>query len=96
MIMVMISYNEALGSYVMDALARCALKNYTKLTNVFGKGTASGTHMGDDIWPGKNNVLYTACTESEAKALLSCVKKIRAELGKEGIKAFTWKLEEVT
>lgn len=94
--MVMISYNEAVETEVMDSLAKCALKNYTKIMGTYGSGLASGTHMGNDIWPGKNNILYVACQDREAKALLSYVKELRKALGQEGIKAFLLPLEEMT
>lgn len=94
--MVMITYNEAIDDEVMEVLENCALKNYTKIKGVFGKGAASGTHLGDDIWPGRNNILYVACQESEAKQIVSCVKELRKKLGKEGVKAFVWNLDELT
>jgi len=94
--MVMISYNEAIDNEVMEVLGSCALKNYTKITAVFGKGKTSGAHLGDDIWPGRNNILYVACQDSEARQLVSCVKELRKRLGKEGIKAFVMPIEEIT
>jgi nitrogen regulatory protein PII len=94
--MVMIVYNEALDEEVMQTLGHCGLENYTKLAGVFGRGTTSGTHLGNDIWPGRNNVLYVACRQDEAKNMLSCVEELRQKLGREGIKAFILPLEEVT
>lgn len=95
--MVMISYNEAIDAEVMEALSQCCvLNNYTKIPGVFGKGKASGTHLGDDVWPGRNNLLLVHCSPSEAKSLISCIKQLRAKLGKEGVKAFVLPVEEVT
>ncbi|MDP2929625.1 MAG: hypothetical protein Q8O01_06175 [Candidatus Omnitrophota bacterium] len=94
--MVMISYNEAVESEVMDSLAGCALKNYTKITDTYGSGLTSGTHLGNDIWPGKNNILYVACEDREAKQLFSRVKELRKTLGPEGVKAFLLPLEDMT
>jgi nitrogen regulatory protein PII len=94
--MVLVSYNEAIESEVMEVLTECGLKNYTKITGVFGRGESSGTHLGSDIWPGRNNIFYIACEEQEAKKLVSCVKELRKSLGKEGIKAFVWSLEDIT
>jgi hypothetical protein len=94
--MVMISYNEAVESEIMDSLADCSIKNYTKMVNVYGSGLTSGTHMGNDIWPGKNSVLYVACEDREAKKLLSCIRGLRKILGKEGLKAFLLPLEDMT
>jgi len=94
--MVMIAYNEAIDDEVMEALGGCALKNYTKLTKTYGKGTTSGTHFGNDIWPGLNNVLYVACSDVGAKQLVSCVRALRARLGSEGLKAFVMPVEDMT
>lgn len=94
--MVMISYNEAIGSEIMDSLAQCSIKNYTKITNTYGSGLTSGIHLGNDIWPGKNNILYVACEDKEARQLLSCIRQLRKALGKEGVKAFLLPLEDMT
>lgn len=94
--MVMICYNEAVHGDVMDVLNDCGLKNYTLVSSVFGKGTNSGVHLGDDIWPGRNNILYVACEEQDAKQLLLYVSNLRKKLAQEGVKAFSWNLESVT
>lgn len=94
--MVLISYNEAIDDEVMDTLEGCALKNYTKITKVFGKGSTSGTHLGNDIWPGLNNLIYAACNDGDAKQLIACIKKLREKLGAEGVKAFVMPIDEVT
>ncbi len=94
--MVMIVYNEAIDDEVMQILSGCAMQNYTKIMGVFGKGTTSGTHLGNDIWPGRNNILYVACDETQAKQMLSYIKELKKKLGREGIKAFILPLEEAT
>lgn len=94
--MVMVVYNEAIDMEAMEVLENCALRNYTKIQGVYGRGISSGTHLGTDIWPGRNNVLYVACVEDEAEQLLSCVRELRKKLAKEGVKAFVWNLQEVT
>ena len=92
--MVMVVYNEAIDMEVMDVLSNCSVKNYTKVTAVYGQGTTSGTHLGNDIWPGRNNILYVACEEKQAKQMLACAKELKKKLGQEGIKAFVLPLEE--
>lgn len=94
--MVMIVYNEAIDMEVIEILTGLGLKNYTKVMGVFGSGEASGIHLGNDIWPGRNNLLYIACQEKESKEILSQVKEIRKSLGKEGIKAFILPVEEIS
>jgi len=94
--MVMITYNEAIDNEVMEVLESCSLKNYTKITGVFGCGASSGTHLGTDIWPGLNNILYVACEEAAAKKIMAAIRQLRKSLGPEGIKAFLIPLEEIT
>jgi len=94
--MVMITYNEAIDAEVMEVLQSCGLNNYTKVIGVFGQGKTSGTHEGNDVWPGKNNILYIACDEKCSQKLLTCVKELRKTLGREGVKAFILPLEEIT
>lgn len=94
--MVMVVYNEAVDMEVMEVLENCRLQNYTKVKGVYGKGVSSGTHFGTDIWPGRNNILYVACSKDEAEKLFSCVHELRKKLAKEGVKAFVWDLQDVT
>lgn len=94
--MVIITYNEAMDDEVMELLAEASIKNYTKTTGAFGSGQTSGTHMGNDIWPGLNNILYIACEEKDSKELLSRIKALRKDFGKEGIKAFLLPIEDLT
>jgi len=94
--MVMVVYNEAVDAEVMEVLIACAVGNYTKINSVFGKGDSSGTHLGTDIWPGRNNILYVACEETQAKKILACIRQLRKKISAEGIKAFLMPLEELT
>lgn len=94
--MVMITYNEAVDMEVMEALAACGTKNYTKIMNAYGKGNASGTHLGNDVWPGKNNILYVACEDKNARQLISYIRELRKTIGKEGIKALVMPIEDIT
>ena len=91
--MVLIIYNEALDDEIMEVLNRCAGNNYTKVTGVFGRGNTSGTHLGNDTWPGRNNILYAACEDLEAKKFSSRIMELRKALGKEGVKAFVMSLD---
>ena len=94
--MAMVVYNEAMNDEVMELLVRCGFANYTKIERVFGKGTTSGTHLGNDIWPGINNVLYVALDDTKVGPLIEGIRGLRSRLGHEGIKAFVFPLEEIT
>lgn len=94
--MVMIAYNEAIDAEVMEVLENCGVENYTKIMEAFGKGATSGTHLGNDIWPGRNNILYVVCEQAQVQKILAYVRELRKKLGKEGIKAFVLPIEEIT
>jgi len=94
--LVMIVYNEAIEMEVMELLSHCGLDSYTKIKGTFGKGKTSGAHLGNDIWPGRNDILYVACSENQAKELFSYVKELRKKLGHEGLKAFILPVEEIS
>lgn len=94
--MVMIVYNEALDQEIMDMLKDCRIVSYSKIVGTFGCGKTSGSHLGTDIWPGLNNILYVACENQEAQAVISQVKGLRKTLGHEGVKVFVLPIEEVT
>ena len=94
--MAMISYNSAINSEIMEALEKCGIENYTKWTQVHGKGKASGPHFGSDVWPGENSVILAAIEDEKKEELLECIEKLRVKLGKEGVKAFVWPLEKIT
>jgi nitrogen regulatory protein PII len=94
--MVMVIYNEAIDVEIMEVLNGCGLGNYTRVTRVHGKGTTSGTHLGDQIWPGLNYILFVACDDTQAKQVFFGVTNLRKTLGKEGVKAFVMPLEQIT
>jgi hypothetical protein len=94
--MIMITYNEAVDMEIMEIMEDCGLKNYSKITETFGHGSSSGTHLGTDTWPGLNNILYAACPDEAARKVMAAVGELRKSLGKIGIKAFMWALEEMT
>jgi nitrogen regulatory protein PII len=94
--MVMVAYNEAIDAEVMEILQNCNLKNYSKVMGVYGSGETSGIHLGNDIWPGRNNILYICCENSQAQKVVSGVKELRKKLGKEGVKAFVLNVEDAT
>ena len=94
--MVMIVYNAALDEEVSELLESAGLAFYTKWTRVLGRGEASGSHLGTQVWPGMNNVVFLATEEDRVPALLCGVRELRRKLGREGIKAFVLPLEEIT
>ncbi len=93
---IFIAYNVAIDEEVMEMLEQNGIESYTKWEKVLGKGAASGPHLGTHIWPASNSALFVATDDQKANKLLASVKKLRAKMRKEGIKAFVLPLDEVT
>ena len=94
--LVLIAYNEALDQEVEGLLQASGVDGLTKWTKVYGKGKASGPHLGTHVWPKANNVIAAVTGEKEAGKLLDGVRELRKRLSKEGVKAFLLPCEEVT
>ena len=94
--LVMVVYNEAIDMEVMEMLEAMPVKNYTKALGAYGRGASSGIHLGDDVWPGRNNILYVACDDTQAQKMLIEVKGLRKQFGHEGVKAFILPVEDLT
>ncbi|MFA5115268.1 MAG: PG0541 family transporter-associated protein [Candidatus Omnitrophota bacterium] len=93
--MIMVVYNEAVDDEIMEALESSSLENYTKIKSIYGRGKTSGAHLGNDIWPGRNNMIFVSCQDKESAVFVSAIGKLRKTLGKEGVKAFVMPLDEI-
>ncbi len=94
--LVLITYNEALDDEVEKVLQENGVEGFTKWTKVYGKGRASGPHLGTHVWPKANNVIATVTEDETAEKMLNCIRELRERLAAEGVKAFLLPCEEVT
>ena len=94
--LVMICYNEAIDDEIIELLDSIDVQGYTKWTKVLGKGQTSGPHLYSHIWPKENNVLFTACQQEVASNILEHIRKIKSQVGVEGLKAFMWEIDDIT
>ncbi|MEI6970970.1 MAG: PG0541 family transporter-associated protein [bacterium] len=94
--MVMIAYNEAIDSEVMELLDRHNVQGFTKWTKVHGKGRQSGPHLMTHVWSKGNNALMCCVSEEQAVTLLDGIRELRQTLGHDGIKGFSMPVSDVT
>lgn len=92
----MIAYNEAVYEEVTNMLKELKIESYTKWVGVKGKGKKGGTHLGTHIFPGENEVLMLALNTEDALKVMGEVSRLREEIGSEGIKTFSWTIDEST
>lgn len=94
--MVLISYYVGIEEELTEALSSLGIEGYTKWERVLGRGKTSGPHLGTHIWPKTNALLTVALGDTQASLLMKKVQELKeTPLGKEGIKAFLWPLEEM-
>ena len=92
---VFLVYNQAITEEVQEMLDRLRVRGFTQWENVKGRGTHSGEpHMGTHTWPAMNSSVLAVTDEHKAKQLLKQVQELNAEFGEQGIRAFTWNIEE--
>ena len=94
--LILISYGAGVESNVGDLLSRRGIKNYTKWTNVQGRGVSSGPHIGDHMWPTLNNVMAIVVDDDRVEPVLTGIRTMRDHIGSEGVKAFVLNVEQVT
>jgi hypothetical protein len=93
---VLIVHNAAIDEEVNEALASVGIECYTKFPNTLGKGELSEPHLNTDVWPAINCGTLVVTDQTKAKELMDNVRQMRKKLGKEGLKAFMWEIDDVT
>ena len=68
---ILIAYGEALEDEVQEIIEKMSIEGYTQWTKVYGKGKASGPHLGSHIWPKVNNVIAIAIENDFFKAFVN-------------------------
>lgn len=93
---VLIIHNAAIGEEVNEILETVGIECYTQFPNILGKGQLSEPHLNTDVWPAINCGTMVVTDHAKAKQLVDKVRQMRKEMGKEGLKAFMWEIEDVT
>jgi nitrogen regulatory protein PII len=93
---VLIMHNVAIDGEVTEELDVLGIHYFTKFTETLGKGQLSEPHLNTDIWPGVNWGTLVVVEDSQAKQVMDRVRQMRQSLGKEGVKAFMWTIEDAT
>jgi nitrogen regulatory protein PII len=93
---VLIVHNVAIDGEINEALESLGVHCFTKFTDALGKGQISEPHLNTDVWPGVNWGTLVVVEDLQAGQVMSRIRQLRQTLGKEGVKAFMWTIEEMT
>lgn len=92
---VFIVYNQALSERIAIMLDKLNVRGFTQWQDVMGRGSKKGEpHMGTHTWPAMNSATMCIVEPQQAVKLLEGVKKLNETAEVQGIRAFTWNIEE--
>lgn len=92
---VFIVYNQALTERVKQLMDKLNARGFSQWQDVMGRGTHTGEpHMGTHTWPAMNSAMLSVVDDDLAEKLLLGVSKINETAEMQGIRAFTWKIEQ--
>jgi nitrogen regulatory protein PII len=93
---VMIIYNQAHSSVVMEILDNCSVRGFTKWVDVQGRGSVKGEpHYGTHAWPSKNMATLAVVPEESVTPLIKELKEANNAAKDQGMRAFVWEAESV-
>ena len=92
--LVFIIYGNTIEPDVNETLEALGLQSYTQWREVFGKGTTSGPHLGDHVWPGVNSMLMVALDDNQLAPLMDAFRPLKERFAHEGLKLFALPVEQ--
>lgn len=93
---VMIVFNQANTERVEYMLDVLGIRGWSFFEQVQGQGSVNGDpRRGTHAWPEMNSAVITVVEDDKVPALLESVQKLDARNPEVGVKAFSWKIEEM-
>jgi len=92
--MLMLIYNKAFGSRILDDIEKCGITCFTTIPVVYGRGSTGGPRMGTHVWPGENEMMLIVTDREKVDSVMGKVKALRKEKGGKGVKAFVMSIED--
>lgn len=92
---IMIIFNQALSEEIVELFDELEVRGFTKFNDLQGRGSIDGEpKMGTHTWPALNNAIFSVAPENKAKELIARLNEINAGAREQGLKAFSWNVEE--
>lgn len=93
---VMIVFNQANTERVEYMLDMLGIRGFTFFEQVQGRGTNGGEpRRGTHAWPEMNSAVITVVQDEQVAPLLEAVQKLDLRNPEIGVKAFTWKIDQM-
>jgi len=92
---IFIIYGQSLTQPVENLLNKLDIRGFTRWEEVQGRGSHKGEpHYGTHAWPSKNGSILTVVNEQKAEMLLNALKRLNEKAEQQGLKAFSWDVEQ--
>ena len=93
---VFMACNQSMYDAVLELMNDMGLRGFTGWEELMGCGSQTGEpHLGNHAWPTMNSALISVMEDDKAAEFLSRLRKLDEENPLQGIRAFTWKVEEM-
>lgn len=93
---VFMACNQSMYDAVLELMNDMGLRGFTGWEELMGCGSQTGEpHLGNHAWPTMNSALISVMEDEKAAEFLSRLRKLDEENPLQGIRAFTWKVEEM-
>ena len=91
-----IVYNQAYGDEVIALVEGLGQRGFTRFDGVGGRGSKTGIpHLDSHAWPEYNDALMLLAEDEMVPQILSALREKDAATPELGIKAFSWKVEDI-
>ena len=89
-------YNQAYGDELIAIAESFGQRGFTRFDGVGGRGSNTGIpHLDNHAWPEYNDALMMLVEDDIATRILAALREKDAATPELGIRAFSWKVEEV-
>ena len=92
---IFIAYNQALHGLIIKCFEELNIKGYTQWEDLKGAGSRDGEpHLGTHAWPTLNGSMLAVISAEKVQPLLDMLRRIDADVPKQGLRAFVWSVED--
>lgn len=92
---IFVSYNQALTERINDLLDEYGVRGFTRWTPTEGRGSFTGEpHYGNHTWPAINTSVLAIVEDEMVAPVMDAIRRLDAEIEKQGCRAFVWNIEQ--
>lgn len=93
---VFIVYNQAYGDEIIALVEGLGQRGFTRFDGVGGRGSKTGIpHLDSHAWPEYNDALMLMAEDAKVPEIFETLRRKDAETPELGIRAFSWKIEDI-